>query len=144
MYAIIALSLTGTIIVLCVVIHYEILYRLAPFTSKLPIALREQIIIGVLLALLAHVLEIWIFGLGYMVALRIDGLGGFVGTPVIDVFDAVYFSFITYTTLGFGDIVPTGWLRFIVGSEAMTGLVQLAWTASYIYFQMQRGWGDQE
>jgi hypothetical protein len=143
-YAIIALSLTGTIIVLCVVIHYEILYRLAPFTSKLPIALREQIIIGVLLALLAHVLEIWIFGLGYMVALRIDGLGGFVGTPVIDVFDAVYFSFITYTTLGFGDIVPTGWLRFIVGSEAMTGLVQLAWTASYIYFQMQRGWGDQE
>ncbi len=142
MSSIITLVLTATMIGLCVIIHYEILYRLAPFTSRLPFAHRQQVIVGVMCALFAHIVEIWIFAIGYVVALRIGTLGGFDGTPVSGLLDAVYFSFITYTTLGFGDIVPTGNLRFIVGSEAMTGLVQLAWTASYIYFQMQRAWGD--
>jgi hypothetical protein len=58
-----------------------------------------------------------------------------------DFFDCVYLSFVTYSTLGFGDIVPEGWVRFMVGTEAVTGLVQIAWTASYLYFQMGRNWG---
>lgn len=142
MSTLITLALTAAMIGMCVIIHYEILYRLAPFTSKLPIAHRQQVIVGVMCALFAHIIEIWIFAIGYVIALKIGTLGSFEGTPVTGLRDAVYFSFITYTTLGFGDIVPTGNLRFIVGSEAMTGLVQLAWTASYIYFQMQRAWTE--
>jgi hypothetical protein len=28
-----------------------------------------------------------------------------------------------------------------VGTEAMMGLVQIAWTASYLYMQMEHHWG---
>ena len=35
--------------------------------------------------------------------------------------DCVYYSFITYTTLGFGDVIPTGTLRFLTSLESLTG-----------------------
>ena len=56
--------------------------------------------------------------------------------------DCVYYSFITYTSLGFGDIIPTDYLRFITGIEGLTGLLLIAWTASFVYVQMQRFWDD--
>ena len=33
--------------------------------------------------------------------------------------DCVYFSFTAYTTLGFGDIVPHGDLRFLAGARSV-------------------------
>ena len=51
--------------------------------------------------------------------------------------DCVYYSFVTYTTLGFGDLIPTGPLRFLTGIESLTGLVLITWTASCIYLQME-------
>ena len=136
------LTLTATfiIIALCVAIHYEFLYRLSDFICSLGISHRGRIVTGVLLALCAHILAIWIFGAGYFMALSAPSMGGFSGTPVTGLMDCIYFSFITYSTLGFGDIVPYGWLRFMVGVEAMLGLVSIAWTASYLYFQMEQVW----
>ncbi|MCA9451483.1 MAG: two pore domain potassium channel family protein, partial [Nitrospira sp.] len=49
----------------------------------------------------------------------------------------VYYSFVTHTTLGFGDLIPTGPLRFLTGIESLTGLVLITWTASCIYLQME-------
>jgi hypothetical protein len=56
------------------------------------------------------------------------------------ILDCVYFSFTTFTTLGFGDIVPIGDLRFLVGIESLTGLVLITWTASFLFLEMQRYW----
>ena len=40
--------------------------------------------------------------------------------------DYLYYSIVTFTTLGFGDIVPlTGWARFAVGLEVVLGYVML-------------------
>ena len=50
----------------------------------------------------------------------------------------IYYSFVTLTTLGYGDIIPIGHIRFTAGSEALTGLVLIAWTASFTYLQMQK------
>jgi hypothetical protein len=134
--------LTLTIVVLCVGIHYEFLYRLSGYVSAHGLPPRIEVVVGVVLALSAHVIEIWIFAVGYYVALQLPELGAFTGErPVQDIWDCGYLSFVVYSTLGFGDIVPTGWIRFMVGVEAMLGLVQIAWTASYLFMQMEMNWG---
>jgi len=57
--------------------------------------------------------------------------------------DCVYFSFTTFTTVGFGDIQPTGDLRFLTGIESLTGLVLITWTASFLFVEMQKFWNEQ-
>jgi len=54
----------------------------------------------------------------------------------------VYFSLVTYSSLGIGDLYATGPMRFMVGIEAITGLVLSAWTASFTFYEMQRFWRD--
>ena len=54
--------------------------------------------------------------------------------------DSVYFSAVCYTTLGLGDIVPSGAIRFLVGTEALTGFVLITWSASFTFVEMQRFW----
>ncbi len=39
------------------------------------------------------------------------------------IFDAIYFSAATYSTVGFGDLSPIGALRMLAGLEAVTGLL---------------------
>ena len=56
------------------------------------------------------------------------------------IMDSVYFSFTVFSTVGFGDIEPTGNLRFLTGIESLTGLVLITWSASFLYFEMQRHW----
>jgi hypothetical protein len=56
------------------------------------------------------------------------------------VFDAIYFSASVFTTLGFGDLSPVGPIRFVAGTEALTGLVLIGWSASFTYLEMQRYW----
>jgi hypothetical protein len=55
--------------------------------------------------------------------------------------DCVYFSFTTFTTLGFGDIAPMGDIRYLTGTESLTGLVLITWTASFLYVEMRKFWG---
>jgi hypothetical protein len=54
--------------------------------------------------------------------------------------DSVYFSAVCYTTLGLGDIVPTGAIRFLVGTESLTGFVLITWSASFTFVEMERYW----
>ena len=55
---------------------------------------------------------------------------------------ALYFSAETFTSLGYGDVVPTGPLRALPGFEALNGLLLIGWTASYTYVAMQHFWRD--
>ena len=57
--------------------------------------------------------------------------------------DYVYYSFTVYTTLGFGDIVPRGMIRYLSGIESLTGLVLITWTASFLYLEMRKYWDDE-
>ena len=55
-------------------------------------------------------------------------------------FDAVYFSAMTYSTVGFGDLSPVGALRLMSGMEAITGLLMITWSATFTYLEMSRLW----
>ncbi len=51
-----------------------------------------------------------------------------------------YFSAATYSSLGFGDIVPMGELRLIAVMEGLNGLMLIAWTAAYSFLAMEEFW----
>ncbi|NJE46889.1 hypothetical protein E3E35_05580 [Thermococcus sp. GR7] len=40
--------------------------------------------------------------------------------------DALYYSLVTFTTLGYGDMHPTGWLKALSAIEALTGAIFMA------------------
>jgi hypothetical protein len=61
------------------------------------------------------------------------------GDPLY-VLDAVYLSATTYSTLGYGDLVPRGPIRFLLGTEAVVGFVMITWSASFAYLEMARYW----
>jgi hypothetical protein len=97
-------------------------------------------VLGVCGALLAHAVEVWIFAVAYYVMHRMPGWGELQGNFNGSLMDSVYFSFTTFTTLGFGDIQPIGHLRYLTGIESLTGLVLITWTASFLFVEMQRYW----
>jgi hypothetical protein len=95
---------------------------------------------GVFGALLAHVVEIWLFAFGYYF-MHHQGWGALQGNYDGSLLASAYFSFTTFTTLGFGDIEPHGDLRYLTGIESLTGLVLITWSASFLFYEMQRNWG---
>ena len=126
------------VIVLAVALHYEVLTHLAERHFKRPWPSRLLLPVGVLVVILTHVIEIWIFAFLYYFLLSLGNVGDIIGEFNYTIKDCAYFSFVNYTSLGYGDIVPVGDLRFTAGSEALVGLVLIAWTAAFTYIQMQQ------
>ena len=48
------------------------------------------------------------------------------GQNVRNWLDCIYFSVVTFTTLGYGDLTPLGWSRIVAALEAFTGSFSLA------------------
>jgi hypothetical protein len=91
------------------------------------------------MALIAHSIEVSLFAIAYLVSISF-GFGTLEGEFTGTAADYIYFSYASFTTVGFGDITPTGPLRLLAGVEALTGLVLITWTASYLYIEMTRLW----
>jgi uncharacterized membrane protein YhaH (DUF805 family) len=131
---------TIVVVVLAVVLHYESLYFLTLRLQHINLLARLRILLLIFAILATHVVEIWIFGAGYYLLTRTDGQGALLANHAVGLLDAVYFSAVCFTTLGLGDIVPTGAIRFLVGTEALTGFVLITWSASFTFVEMQRFW----
>ena len=131
------------IIALAVLIHYEFLFRMSSMIPKMRIKHRFRIVVGVLGALVAHSVEVLLFSIAYYFLPRFPELGSLEGNFNGSLFDSVYFSYTTFTTLGFGDIQPLGHIRSLVGLESLTGLLLITWTASFLYYEMQRHWNGE-
>lgn len=125
---------------ICVGVHYEGLSLATSLIRKVPIAHRMRVVFGLIAAIFAHIFEVMIFAVGWFV-LDMFGLAK-LSIPDAQFGDHVYFSFTTYTSLGYGDIVPLGPARFIAGLESLLGLVLIAWTASFTYFEMTLYWEE--
>ena len=51
---------------------------------------------------------------------------------------AVYFSTVTFTTLGYGDLTLTGHWRLLSGMEAMNGILLIGWSTALLFAVVQR------
>lgn len=132
-------------VALCVGIHYETFVLLSARLPRWHVRPRRRILFGILAALVAHMIEIGVFALAYAILDHRPGLGDLAGADFSGQFpDYLYFSSVTYTTLGFGDVTPSGPLRLLVGIEALTGLVLITWSASFTFLHTQRLWNREE
>lgn len=52
--------------------------------------------------------------------------------------EALYFSIVTYTTLGYGDVVLSDQWRLLSSIEAANGLIIFAWTTALIIVALRR------
>jgi len=134
--------LNSILVAATVLVHFEALNQLSFVIPRLPIRPRLRVLVGLFGALVAHVAEMWIFAFGYYFMVHTEGLGSLRGAFDNSLLDCSYFSFVTYTSLGFGDIEPLGNLRFLTGLEALTGLVLITWTATFMFIEMQKFWKD--
>jgi hypothetical protein len=126
------------VVVFAVVVHFEMLSRLSIIMPTLTIRYRLRVAVGIFGALVAHIIEIWLFAIAYFLLIKLEKFGSLQGIVDADLLNCAYYSFVTYTTLGFGDIIPVGDLRFLTGLESLTGLVLIAWTASFMFSEMQK------
>lgn len=138
----IAFVIITLLVTLAVTIHYEMLRLLSIIIPRLKIKHRLRVVIGVFGTICAHFVEVWLFGLAFYLMLRSGNFGSLQGNFDGSLIDSVYFSFTTYTTLGYGDIAPDGAVRFLAGVEAVTGLSLITWSASFMFMEMTRFWKD--
>lgn len=52
--------------------------------------------------------------------------------------DLLYFAFVNYTTLGYGDIVPVARWRFLGPAAAMNGILLFGWSTAVIFEVLRR------
>ena len=65
--------------------------------------------------------EIWLWAMFYLI------IGAF---P--DLATALYFSTVTFSTLGFGDVLPPERWRLLAALEAINGFLLIGWSTAYL------------
>jgi len=128
------------LVVATTVIHYEVLRGLSASLPAVRIASRGKVLIVIFAAFIAHTVEILLYALAAFALVHLANVGTLGGTVHGSFSTAFYFSAETYTSLGYGDVVPTGDLRLLAGIEALNGLLLIGWSASYTYIAMERFW----
>jgi hypothetical protein len=136
-----SLLLSLFLIALCVTVHYEVLRHMNDALSRITLTnQRQKVLLAIFGALGSHLGQITLFALAFFILHHSFGLG-LIGGRFDDSFAAyLYFSAETYTSLGFGDIFPAGEVRILAGTEALTGLLMISWSASFSYLEMRRYW----
>jgi len=132
---------TLSAISLCVLLHYEGLLVTSRRLARMGGPARIKVLYAIGSVLLLHVIEIWIFGLTLWLLLHMPE-SGHLGPGTPHLFDYIYFSAATYSTVGFGDLAPVGPIRFLAGTEGLAGFVLITWSASFTYLEMERFWRE--
>jgi len=91
-------------------------------TSKSPVFLIGVMIPTVAVLMLAHALEVIVWSLAYSVV-----------DAAPQSANLVYFAFVNYTTLGYGDIVPVERWRLLGPMTAMNGVLLFGWSTAVIF-----------
>lgn len=136
--------LVGVVVILLLmlstVIHYEVLRGMSFALPRLRMPGRTKLVLVILGAFFAHSLEMLLYAIAfYGLAGHMD-LGGLGSADYPSLTVCLYFSAETYTSLGYGDVVPSGPVRMLAGVETLNGLLLIGWTASYTYISMERFW----
>jgi hypothetical protein len=78
-------------------------------------------------AIVVHLIEITVWAVYYTW-----------GHGMPDMQSALYFSAVTYTTVGYGDVVlPSEW-RLVGGIEALTGILMCGWSTAFFVAVVSR------
>ena len=85
-----------------------------------------------------HLIDIGLYACAYYLASDVFAIGALEGSPSEGALGHFYASAVIYTTLGFGDVLPQGHMRCLVATEALNGLLFIAWSAAFMFATMGR------
>jgi hypothetical protein len=131
-------ALSLALVLLSVLIHYEALRLTSAVLPTQENHNRSRILIAFTGILCAHLLSVLMFAGSYAYLHTIQRFGSLGGKLEGGFIDFMYFSLMSFTTLGVGDIYATGPMRIIAGFQALNGFVLIGWSASFAYVVMQR------
>lgn len=130
------------LIVLCIAIHAVgtttwLRYLSARYADSSGVFLpgkRLAVLIGTALVLISlHIIEILVWAAAFLVVApgELESLEA-----------AFYFSAVTFTTLGYGDVTLSSEWRLLSGFEAIGGILLMGWTTAFMFAVLQRTWGN--
>ncbi len=100
--------------------------HLSTRTTKSIVRSTLKLAVFVLWLFLATIVQVWVWAMLYLVLGAIGSLE-----------KAVYFSTVTFTTLGFGDITLDETWRLLSSFEAANGLLMFGWSTALIFAAVQ-------
>jgi len=98
-------------------------------THSAPIVLVRAALTSFAILFLGHIVQIWLWAWLYL------GLGEF-----SDLKTSLYFSTVTITTLGYGDIVLSQSWRLLGAIEAASGVLLFGWSTAILVAVLVRAW----
>jgi hypothetical protein len=96
-------------------------------TTQPSLRLAGVMIVAVLVLMAAHTSEVMVWALTYLLVGAVP-----VGTNLM------YFAFVNYTTLGYGDVVPVPDWQLLGPITAMNGVILFGWSTAVIFEVMRR------
>lgn len=138
--------IAASMVILCCLIAYEIMRQIWEILPSLTMPPRVRVALLIAPIFLSHVIGIWLYATAYFLVENFTNIGAVKAMGKAISFnyhtflDCLYFSASTYTSLGFGDIVPTHNMRMLAAAEVLNGFVLIAWTASFTYLAMEKFW----
>jgi hypothetical protein len=109
-----------------------VVVRAAQKASAVHYANRSLLLIGVMIATMlvlmtAHTSEVMVWSLAYLIVGAVPPGGSL-----------VYFAFVNYTTLGYGDIIPVKEWQLLGPMTAMNGVLLFGWSTAVIFEVLRR------
>ena len=98
-----------------------------------PAKVLSAIISTAIVLIALHIIEIFVWALAYTLVVPDGELQSFES--------AFYFSAVTFTTLGYGDITLGSDWRILSGLQAINGILLIGWTTAFLFAVLQRAWG---
>jgi voltage-gated potassium channel Kch len=141
---VIVAAVCALLVVATTFIHYETLRGLSAALPALRTPSRAKLLVVVFVTFFAHALEIVLYAVAVHTLVAYAHLGTLGEPGRFSFATCIYFSAETYTSLGYGDVIPLGDMRLLAGIEALNGLLLIGWSASYTYIAMERFWSARQ
>jgi hypothetical protein len=125
----------GGVSIANIAIHAMVMTLVVQLTRKLAIRDRSSqplfltwMMIGTVSVLMAaHASEVLVWSLAYFI----------LGVATTDS-SSIYFAFVNYTTLGYGDVIPNKEWQLLGPITAMNGILMFGWSTAVIFEVLRR------
>jgi len=126
------------LVALTAAMHYEVIHWLGERIPTLQSPARSRLMIVIFATSFSHAAQMVLYGAALYALVNWAGAGRLEGPDGPGLAACIYFSAESYTSLGFGDIKPTGPIRMVTSIEALNGLILIGWTACYLFMEAER------
>ncbi len=132
-HLIVSLAIAIIAVMTTTVFHYEAVHHLDIFSRRSRHQRHCRMILIIFCVIAIHITHIVFYAFLYKLAIGYLELGRITGLDVSDTSNLFYFAAETYSSLGQGDFLPTGSIRYISSISCLNGILLLAWSGSFLF-----------